>query len=837
MVRMATCFFLVAMGLAVSSTARAAEPSAKQVAFFESKIRPILAKHCYQCHSDRTKKLKAGLRLDTRQGWVKGGKSGSPIVAGKPKDSLLFKAVSHSSRNLRMPPKGKLPESAIRAIEQWIAMGAPDPRTPAATSNDSPKKLAASESDLDLSKARQFWAFQPVQQPSIPSVRDNAWPRSDIDRFILARIEKDKLTPVGDADRQTLLRRVTFDLIGLPPTLEEIKAFVNDPSPTPKAFEKVIDRLLASRQFGERWGRHWLDTVRYAESIGRTRNYPFPHAWRYRDYVIDSFNKDKPFNRFVREQLAGDLMPAETESQREEQLIATGYLALGSHDLNERDGAVFTMDVVDEQINVVGRSMMALTLGCARCHDHKFDPVPTADYYALAGIFKSTQMLNGYRNRGGGGNKGYGNKSMLHSVGGMSDEEAAAVRQHQAQLQAVNRQLAKLNRDIKGLRSKAKDKSITAAERRQAQQASRKMQGEIKKLQRKRTQFDDGPTGALAMGVRESPQPADARINIKGDAHDLGPAVPRGYVRVVHWTDDARIKSDGSGRAELADWMTAERNPLTARVWVNRVWHHLFGRGIVRTVDNFGEMGARPSHPELLDHLASRFVADGWSTKQLIRAIVLSRTYQLGNDHHAGNYEIDPDNVTLWRASRRRLEAEAIRDAMLRVSGNLKLEPRAGSPVAKAKNGELGRGGYSSEAVLNDPYRSVYAPIVRQFVPDMFTTFDFAEPSETKGARDVTTVAPQALFMMNSPFVISQSKAAAGKLVASTKDDRQRVERAYQTALGRTPTEAEAKRILAFIAGATSAAQDKKRGDSVQQQAWADVYHALLASVEFRYVQ
>jgi len=837
--------------------------------FFEKRVRPLLAQHCYQCHAADAEKVKGELLLDTADGVLAGGVSGPAIVPGKPEQSLLIKAVRWADKDTQMPPKTKLSDEQIAVLVQWVKMGAPDPR------HESGKP--ARQVGPSIEDGRNFWAFQPVKKPVVPAVKDAAWPRGDVDRFILSALEARAIKPARDADPHTLIRRTHFDLIGLPPTPGEVDVFVREweserargSSATPAAYMRLVDRLLASPRFGERWGRHWLDVVRFAESTGMTRNYPYPFAWRYRDYVIDAFNSDKPYDRFVMEQIAGDLLPAppgETQAAKEQRLVATGFLALGPKDLNERNALQYTMDTVDEQIDVLSRSMLGLTVSCARCHDHKFDPIPTTDYYALAGVFRSTEMLSGYASRQGGGNKlALGNLIALDGSQGAAaslpaDEKAdEAVASLKKQLTAVRQQLKKTEANkvsLKPGKAKGKDRDqdgkADKAETREANltkriadlrmqetllEAQLQKKGKLAGKAGKNAKEDEsaGTDGPFAMGVRDG-KATDSVIFLRGEVEKPGRSVPRGFLQVIAPTPT--IPAGASGRLQLATWIASPDNALTARVMVNRVWQHLLGDGLVRSVDNFGATGEQPSNSALLDHLAAGFIeghaqskAAPWSVKSLIREVVLSRTYQLSSAHDEASFNKDADNRLFWRQNQRRLEVEAIRDAMLQVSGKLDVTRPAGSPVSKLAIGEINnakKGGSTLGAVDGALRRSVYMPIIRSALPGMYELFDFAEPSLVTGERDVTTVATQALFMMNSTFVIEQSRAFADRLLAEKRvDDLSRVDLAYRHALGRTATSAERERSLRFISAYSKT--DKTAG-------WAAFCQALLACAEFRYL-
>jgi cytochrome c553 len=770
----------------------------EQTEFFESKIRPVLVKNCYMCHSRQAKSAQGGFVLDSKDGLLRGGATGPAVVPGKPAESLLMQVV-HYEGKLKMPPMGKLPDEAIADLSKWIEMGAPDPRADGAK---------AVYSKIDLEKGRQFWAFQPPQKPATPAVKNKLWPRGEIDRLLLAAMEGKGVAPVADADRHTWIRRVSFDLTGLPPAPAEVDAFVKDKSNNAQA--KVVDRLLASSAFGERWGRHWLDVARYAESMGRTRNQPFPYAWRYRDWVIDAFNNDKPYDRFVAEQIAGDLLPAGTADEKNRNIVATGFLALGAHDLNEADRRQHEMDVVDEMINVTSRSFMAVTVGCARCHDHKFDPVPTKDYYALAGIFRSTQLQSGLRSRPPF-NASYYSKSLLLPLDDVQPYVSGDPDAIEAKRAALNEQLQ-------------------AAERSRDRVKVREIARKIADLPVPRN---------YAMGVKDADRMVDCEVNLRGDPHTLGDKVNRGFVQVVYpaGAELPAISQSESGRLQLAKWLASNENPLTARVMANRVWHHLFGRGIVETVDNFGASGSKPDNQAVLDYLAVRFMDQGWSVKKLVREIVLSHAYSLSSSHLEKNFLADPDNRLVWRMNRRRLEVEAIRDAILAVSGQLDANRPEASPVLAWPSAEVNRGGGRVATwELKENYRSVYVPVIRNAPSRFFESFDFPEPSETKGRRDVTTVAPQALFLMNSPFVADQARIAAERALAKAKTDSERVRLAYRQTLSREPTKAELARSVAYIQESVKSDSRSDASPGVKtQDAWARFYQVLFASAEFRY--
>ncbi|HIG80572.1 MAG TPA: DUF1549 domain-containing protein, partial [Verrucomicrobiales bacterium] len=697
-------FFVVIVLLASGALAQEKPLTRAQLDFFEKKIRPVLVQQCYKCHSAKSEKVKGELLLDTKAGARKGGESGPAVVPRNLRKSLLIEAVRWGNDDLQMPPKKKLPDSVIADLEKWVAMGAPDPR--------SEQGAAAIKRDIDIEAGKKYWAFQPVKN-STPKVKNKSWPRTDIDRHVLAGLEAKGLKPVADANPRTLIRRVYYDLTGLPPSPEEVADFINSATRTPhSALEKVVDRLLASPQFGERWARHWLDVARYAESNGMERNAAFPNAWRYRDYVIDSFNADKPFDQFIKEQVAGDLLPGKATDARR---IATGFLALGPKSLNNKNAREFKMDVVDEQLDVTTRAFMAVTVACARCHDHKFDPIPTEDYYSLAGIFYSTQTLFGGAT--GGGIRHQTKLIELAEGRGKPVAKPKPV-DNAAKIAALQKRQRALAVERKKLQKELKGKAKTNPRFKKIQKETRSVALELRKLRGNRGR-KGGPkqTGPLAMGAIEG-SPANLKVHIRGNVSTQGALTERGFPRVLDF-GGPKIDAKQSGRLQLAEWIAHRDNPLTARVFANRVWHHLFGRGIVRTVDNFGETGERPTNPALLDHLAARFIAQNWSVQKLIREIVLSRAYQMSSAHSAANTKADPDNTLFWKMNQRRLDAESMRDGMLATAGQLNLSPYQGT-VLTAAGGNLGRNVQQLDRLRNAEHnhRSIYLPVARQAVPE-----------------------------------------------------------------------------------------------------------------------
>jgi cytochrome c553 len=769
--RIIPLFLALLASVAWGRSARAGVSAADR-AFFENRIRPVLVKHCYECHSAGAKKLGGKLRLDTPEGLLSGGESGPLLQAGKPQESLLIHALRYDGTE--MPPSKPLPEAVVKDFVEWVRRGAPDPRG----KGGSPATQPATPGVGDT-----FWSFRRVASPAIPDVKDAAWPRANLDRFVLAKLESAGVKPAGDADARTLARRLYVDLIGLPPTYEQIEAFHADHQRDgPQATARLVETLLASPHFGERWGRHWLDVARYGESNGNDglgRNPTFPHAWRYRDYVIAAFNADTPYDRFLTEQIAGDLLPSESDAQRDRQLVATGLLAMGSKPAKAMNSN-FDMDVVADQIDVIGRGVMGLSVACARCHDHKFDPIPTRDYYALAGIFTSTEPLWGIS----------GNEAL----------SAPATDLHVLKAAPICPPPKDFAETVLTLESNT---------------------GKPKPMPKSKW----APGTPLAMGVRDRAKPADCKINIKGEAGKLGEAVPRGYLSALHVPTATPVNPAQSGRLELAQWIASPAHPLTARVMVNRIWLHMYGQGIVRTPDDFGLYGEAPTHPELLDYLATRFVAEGWSIKKLIREIALSRTYQLAADADTPAARADPQNLLLARHARRRMDAETLRDAMLSVSGELDAKPAEGSAI-RHRDILVNLAGS-----LHQPsnHRSVYLCYLRSSPPPELAAFNLPEFTEVVGQRDASTISSQSLHLFNSPFVIEQSAALGRLLAGDSADSAARVQTAWRRALGRDPTADERERAVRFLEAAAAELQSEER-------ALASLSQALMTTNEFRYV-
>ena len=796
-----------------------AQPDGK-ADFFEAKVRPVLLARCSSCHGDKVQMSQK--QFTTRDGMHQSG----AVVPGDPAASSLIQAVRYAAK-VKMPPSAKLPDAEIEALEKWVRDGAVWPDSTAAPSTGN---------------AVGHWSLQPVRQPPPPAVKDGSWPRTPIDRFILARLESKRLSPAADADRYTLLRRLTLDLTGLLPTPAELTPFVEDASPN--AMETVVDRLLASPAFGERWGRHWLDITYWADTTGVGRRIPLPEAWRYRDYVIRSYAADKPYDQFLREQIAGPAAKKSKEGELDQDtLAATGFLVLGPWAWFSYDKVQMRFDIADQQVDLIGRSVLGLTLGCARCHDHKFDPVTNHDYYALAGIFLSTKTT-----------------SRTNAEGGLNltrfPENPALARNHADALAAWEKHLAQVEADDAVFKKEQEAVNKRIKELKSDPVALKAAQDELAAL-KKKTEFAgdrqilaftkyNKPRWPEAYAAEEMEFPEDARVASRGDAHQLGEVVPRGVLSGVSTGQPAaEMNPNSSGRKELADWLTRPSHPLTARVYVNRLWQHLFGRGIVATTDNFGTRGEQPTHPELLDHLATRFVEQGWSTKKLIREIVLSRVYQLSSRPNPRNDEIDAGNEMLWRSNRRRLEVEAIRDSILQVSGRLDLTGGGPSLPLTAQNVHTIAPFFLEDDSRIEPHvkyrRTVYQPIMRNSQMDdvdILNVFDFKDPDQVVGTRSATTVPSQMLYLMNSPFL----KEEARRLAEATKAlaDPARVAKIILGTLSRPSTQRDLDQARQFVsdfqaAYAKQAAAGNSPAADPHVEAWARYCHAVFASSEFLY--
>ena len=818
----------------------AKKPDAAKVEYFEKHIRPALIKHCYECHSEKSKIVHGKYRVDSPSGIVKGGESGTAIERGNPDDSLLISSLKYES--YEMPPKQKLPESLIAKFEKWIADGAVDPRP-------EDGKTITKESGIDLVEGKKFWAYQPLKMPTPPAIKNKPWGTGNIDAYIQHKHIEKGLTPSLSATPLQILRRVTFDIVGRQPTYAEIQAYLKADPDT--RYANVVDNLLASEEYGLRWGRHWLDIARYADTNGADRNYFFYEAWRYRDYVIQSYREDKPFDEFIREQLAGDLLPYKSREEHTENLIATTYLNLGTKMLTERDKEKLRRDIADEQLDTISKGLLGLTITCARCHDHKFDAIPQEDYYALAGIFTST--------------KGLSNRiparfvSIFYTIPlPVSEEQEQNIQLAKVKLADLNftkNQLANIIKPLEASLKKLKadqkklladnDSPSDANDLKEKIAIQEKQLADHKAELKKQTSEiatykKSMPVVPRAMGAKEHEKISDLKLAIRGEYSREGDVVPRGFLSVIDCGLDAEIPNDQSGRLELANWITSRDNPLTPRVAVNRIWQTLMGKGIVQTPENFGSLGARPTHPELLDYLAWRFIEQKWSTKSIIREIVLSKTYQMRSTNNARGLEQDLENNYLWKSNRKRLEAEQIRDAILIASGNLK-SFKGGSVVTKFKD-------LSTPLLKADDYltRSIYVPVIRGSLLPELEIFNMADPDVVTSKRPLTNVPAQALLMLNSPFVWNQAKSIAGKLLTadSIKTDEDRIRYVFQLLFTRNPTQSEISAAQSFLINVESALEEedaenaelKKGMTDKTTHIWAIYCQSLLASSEFRFV-
>lgn len=945
--------------------------AAVDTAHFEQRIRPLLIANCIECHGPD--KQKGGLRLDSRDGWQTGGDSGPALTPGRPEESRLWHAVTYLDRDLKMPPKRKLKESEVADLKLWIESGAPDPRDAMTASTDKTKQAKADAS---------FWSFQPPAAQPPPEVRDKAWPVNVIDRFVLAKLEQNGLQPAPEADAKILARRLSFDLTGLPPEAQHAAG---------GNYEHAVDELLASDAFAERFASHWLDITRFAESSGGGRSLPFKDAWRFRDYVLQSIRENAPLDRMITEQLAGDLMPHDNAAQRRRQLTATGFLALGPTNYEEQDKGMLRMDIVDEQLDTLGRAFLGMTIGCARCHDHKFDPISTRDYYAMAGIMRSTRTLKNYtdnvahwidtplpldgtaememqahekkvtvlteqiaaikdnlRDAGSAtlrkrknittqdlpgivvddsaaqkvgmwtASKMYGpfvGEGYVHDYGTGKGEKTISFAPKfpktgryevrvafnagpgRAERVAVTilhadgedlKQIKMATENLRGLQFAslgtfrfegngqgfvlisnagsegyvtvdavqflpADDPVATKAVSKESPE-TQALQKKLGPLQRELKELQAQlPPRPEAMSVADDTAPEDAKIHIRGSTRNLGAAVPRGFIQAAMrpGAPAVAVAPDASGRLQLAQWITSRDNPLTARVMVNRVWHWLFGAGIVRTTDNFGSTGEAPSHPELLDHLAVKFMEDGWNLKRLVKEMVMSRTYRMASSaqgsvlgarltgtttaHFATLMARDPDNRLLSRMNRKRLDAECLRDAMLLAAGTL--DRSLGGPgvsdvkAIDANDQKIQNIEYGYQFL--DTRRSLYTAAFRNVRHPLFEVFDFADINQPIAQRTTSTVATQALFLMNSPKVIEQARAAADVVLKSSADMDARIQTAFQKSLQREATATEKAQVREFLESSESgnAAADDTR------DVWARFIQTLWATPEFRFVQ
>jgi cytochrome c553 len=768
--------------------------------FFESKIRPVLATKCYACHSSKLKAPMGGLVLDTKAGMAAGGTNGPVLVARKPKESRLLTALRFEDAHLQMPPSGKLPDSVIADFEEWIAAGALDPRVETATTAPS-----SALKGMSIENGRKWWAFQPIAEVAAPKVLNARWTRNKIDAFLLAKLEAKKLTPSLKADRRTLIKRAYINLLGLRPTYQEVEAFAADPAPD--AWEKLIDKLQAMPQYGERWGRHWMDVARFGEDnpTSEATNGPYPFAWRYRDWIIEAINRDIPYNQFVTMQLAADQLP----NTKREDLRALGYL--GAAPVYHKDQRLsadviggFLSDDWDERVDAVTRGLLGMTVACARCHDHKFDPIPTKDYYGLAGVFASTmrteqpmfevepEIESRYM---------WAKRRLIdlsYSVNLLSGEPSTVV--------GSESRVAKWKLEIQALKKEMetlleRSPTLLASLTRYWTPPPPRPEGDPAGRGRRRpaltstepflntvfdaAQFIDGSDANYTFINYKAGEARDVPVLRNGNVATPGEIVSR-HFPVVLSKDDGRF-SKGSGRLELAKKIFTDAAPLAARVIVNRVWGWHFGRALVGTPSDFGVQGETPTHPELLTDLAARFVAHGWSLKWLNREIMTSAAYQQSSKPRADLMKLDPTNALYWRMSPRRMDIESYRDSMLRASGRLSDKMYGPSEDVEA---------------TTNVSRTVYGRISRGRLSVLLKNYDFPDPMQSSGWRDQTTTSLQQLFVLNSTFVQDAAKALT-KAVSEVSTDDGKMRELYRRVLSREPTPKELDIALSFLSKGT----------------------------------
>ncbi len=772
---------------------------------FEKKIRPALVEYCLDCHANDTE-ANGGLLLDSKSGWETGGDSGPAILPGDIGGSRLLTAIRYNDRNFQMPPDGKLPEEVIADFETWVAEGAFDPRV----GMEGPVHEKSKGDD-----SQSHWAYQPIRVPSVPI--GNGESDSVVDAFINDRLRSLGIAAASPASRYDQVRRLFFDLTGLPPNAEVIDE-VNRAADFDVAYLNLVDRLLASPYYGEAFARRWMDVARYAESV-TLRGLVFKEAWRYRDYLVAAFSEDRPFDLMIREQVAGDLMQAETSQQRWQQLAATTFLAMGDTNFEKQDKQQLEMDFIDEQLDVLGQAFLGQTLGCARCHDHKFDPIPTKDYYALAGVFRSAVALR------------HSNVSnWVEQPLPLSPEEEQAYAELESRLKQLSSELAAKKKVAASMAAKRKKEIAAGAQSDKDSQGNaaaddeEALAAELKTLEsQQQTLQQQVELRPKVLSVSEELPPHNVAIHVRGDVHNLGEVVPRGFLTAVRLGRSIQVPEHASGRLEFAAWLSADDNPLTARVAANRFWLWLMGQGIVDTPNNFGTSGSAPSHPELLDWLAAELIRSGWSSKHVVRLIVLSDAYRrriLEPDEVAA--KLDPENRYYWRGQLRRLTAEELRDTMLVASGEMELAV-GGSTMKQGTKSDFGYQHTSQR-------RTIYQPVFRNALPDLLDAFDFATTGFSTGSRARTTVATQPLALMNNAWVHARAAALASKLMANGSEGPPPawVRAAYQTCFQREPTAAELEVCLEFF-----------EFDQVSQHPMhlERLVHSLLASIDFRYLR
>jgi hypothetical protein len=834
------------------------------IEFFEKKIRPVLAERCYPCHSSEAPQLEGALSVETRAGLLKGGDQGKAVVPGDVEASLLIRAIRYTDKDLQMPPKekGQLSAEQVADFEAWVKRGAPDPRG----------QGARSQGDSDIEAAKQRWPFAAVKEPAIPMVKDASWPRNAADNFVLAKLEEKGLKPAGDADKRALIRRLTYDLTGLPPLPEDVDAFVAACSPSLghsvppsdqdgeterqrdreiKAYEAYVERLLGSAAYGERWGRHWLDVVRYADTAGDNSDYPIPQMYKYRNWVIRAVNDDMPYDEFIRQQLAGDLLPAGSTAEKHEQIIATGYIA-NARRFGSRVSDYPQHLTIEDTIDNLGRAFLGVSLNCARCHNHKFDPFTTEDYYAIYGIFHSTQFPW----------PGIELEKKQRDLVPLADEQVvtAAMAERKKQVEVLAAELkacddAKKAGDALAVAAAdrlaaLKQQEIAAEQLAEAEKEvedAKKQAAELDKrakaTKKKKTDFENTEMPFdTAYAIAEGKKFENCKVQLKGDPERLGVEVPRRFPLVLGG-QSLGDGASGSGRRELAEWIASKDNPLTARVMVNRLWHHHFGRGIVPTPNDFGKQGKAATHPELHDYLALRFIESDWSLKAMHRLMVLSRTYQMASASQMTNDQepmtkqipnpksqipngavVDPGNELLWRFNRRRLDAESIRDTLLVLGGNLDATMGQGHPFPPQPAWDFTQH-KPFKAVYDTNRRSVYLMTQRIQRHPLMAIFDGPDTGASTGSRPTSTTTLQALYFLNDPFVHEQADKLAARLMESRSDDEARIALAYELCFCRPASEDEVTQGLDYLRKIDSPAE-----------AWKSFVRVLLRSNEFVYL-
>ncbi|REK48091.1 MAG: DUF1553 domain-containing protein [Planctomycetota bacterium] len=785
----------------------------ERVEFFERNVRPQLLANCTHCHG--AEQQESGLRLDSREAMLAGGDRGPAIVPGDPEASLLLRVVRHAEEDLEMPPEEEpLAAEAIAQLAKWIAEGAIWPEHEATIGADTPVDRLEELRD-------SHWAFQPVGSPIPPEVGALVADRgdegyeddidNDIDRFVVARLAAAGLKPGRRASRRTLVRRVYFDLLGLPPTPEEIDAFLADESDD--AYPRLIDRLLARPEYGERWGRHWLDVVRYADTAGDASDYPVPEAYKYRNYVIDAFNADLPYDEFIRQQLAGDLLPAENDDERWNQVIATGYIAISRRIGVDPVGLRHV--TIESTLDNLGKTFLGLTLGCARCHNHKFDPVSTADYYALYGIFDSSVYPHA------GSEHAPYRRDFVYRVGKQqADEILRPYRERLAPWDKKER--AKFNeyQALQGMKTDPKRKRSD-------------VWAELEEIREQRRPYAEAfPDLEIAYAIAEG-RPHDVHVQKAGEPKKQGELVRRGFLTVL---GGASLPEghQGSGRLELANWIADPENPLTVRVMANRVWHYHFGRGLVKSTSDFGMRGTPPTHPELLDYLSRYFIDNDWSVKALHRLIMNSRTYQLDSRDVAANSAVDPNNDLIWRANRQRLSAEQLRDSLLMFGDELDRTPGGRHPFPHRltyfyRQHEPFVGNFPTRR------RSVYLMQQRIQKNVFLDLFDGPDGNVEFAERKASTTTLQALFFMNSPFIHERARVIARRALDQADGTSARVRWAYETVFNRPPDDAEVARAEEFLASVAGQLDDSDKGRR-ESEMWAAYVRGMISSNEFLFI-